>query len=88
MSRRIRVAMGMSAARMSDWPAPSPLLRPGRHRLRRWGDHPGPALRLIHRQGRAVTVAVIVWGLAVVGFGLTLDFPVTLAMLVAAGWAT
>lgn len=41
----------------------------------------------IQRQGRAVAVAVIVWGLAIVGFGLTHHLPAALALLVVAGWA-
>ena len=41
----------------------------------------------VHRQGRAVTVAVIVWGLAIVGFGLTRHLPVALILLAVAGWA-
>lgn len=41
----------------------------------------------VHGQGRAVTVAVVVWGLAIVGFGLTHHLPIALALLVVAGWA-
>jgi predicted MFS family arabinose efflux permease len=41
----------------------------------------------VQRQGRAVTVAVIVWGLAIAGFGLTRHRPAALALLAVAGWA-
>jgi MFS family permease len=41
----------------------------------------------VERQGRAVTVAVIVWGLSIVGFGLTHVLPAALALLAVAGWA-
>jgi MFS family permease len=41
----------------------------------------------VRRQGRAVTVAVIVWGLAIIGFGLTPILPAALALLAVAGWA-
>jgi hypothetical protein len=41
----------------------------------------------VRRQGRAVTIAVIVWGVAIVGFGLTSWLPAALALLAAAGWA-
>jgi len=41
----------------------------------------------VERQGRAVTIAVIVWGLSIAGFGLARLLPVALALLVVAGWA-
>lgn len=41
----------------------------------------------IQRQARAVTVAVIVWGLAITGFGLTTWLPAALVLLVVAGGA-
>src|SRR5262249_52893593 len=39
------------------------------------------------RQGRAVIFAVIVWGLAVTGFGLVRWLPLALVLLAVAGWA-
>jgi predicted MFS family arabinose efflux permease len=44
-------------------------------------------VRRIRRQGRAVIVAVIVWGLAITGFGLVPWLPAALALLAVAGWA-
>jgi MFS family permease len=41
----------------------------------------------IQRQGRAVIVAVIVWGAAITGFGLLPWLPAALALLAVAGWA-
>jgi MFS family permease len=41
----------------------------------------------VRRQGRAVIIAVIVWGLAIIGFGLASWLPAALALLAAAGWA-
>ena len=41
----------------------------------------------IQRQGRAVIVAVIVWGAAITGFGLVPWLPAALALLAVAGWA-
>ena len=41
----------------------------------------------VRRQGRAVIFAVIVWGLAVTGFGLVVWLPLALALLAVAGWA-
>jgi predicted MFS family arabinose efflux permease len=41
----------------------------------------------IRRQGRAVTVAVVVWGLAIAGFGLVRALPAALALLAVAGAA-
>src|SRR6201999_1220400 len=41
----------------------------------------------VQRQGRAVTVAVIMWGLAIVGFGLTRHLPTALVLLAVAGGA-
>jgi MFS-type transporter involved in bile tolerance (Atg22 family) len=41
----------------------------------------------IRRRGRAVVVAVIVWGLAIVGFGLSTVLWLALALLAVAGWA-
>lgn len=41
----------------------------------------------IRRQGRAVIVAVIVWGAAITGFGLVRWLPAALALLAVAGWA-
>jgi predicted MFS family arabinose efflux permease len=41
----------------------------------------------VRRQGRAVAIAVIVWGGAIVGFGLTSWLPAALALLAVAGWA-
>jgi predicted MFS family arabinose efflux permease len=41
----------------------------------------------VRRQGRAVVIAVIVWGAAVAAFGLTSILPVALALLAIAGWA-
>lgn len=45
-----------------------------------WVEH-------IRRRGRAVVIAVVVWGLAIVGFGISTVLWVALAMLVIAGWA-
>jgi predicted MFS family arabinose efflux permease len=41
----------------------------------------------VHRQGRAVIVAVIVWGLAITSFGLVRWLPAALVLLGVAGWA-
>jgi predicted MFS family arabinose efflux permease len=41
----------------------------------------------IERQGRAVIIAVIVWGLAIAGFGLVASLPLALVLLAVAGWA-
>ena len=41
----------------------------------------------VRRQGRAVIIAVIVWGLAIIGFGLASWLPAALALLAVAGWA-
>jgi predicted MFS family arabinose efflux permease len=41
----------------------------------------------VHRQGRAVIVAVIVWGLAIACFGLVHWLPAALILLAVAGWA-
>ncbi|MBO0747006.1 MAG: MFS transporter [Acidimicrobiaceae bacterium] len=41
----------------------------------------------IRRQGRAVIVAVMVWGAAIAGFGLVSSLPVALILLAVAGWA-
>jgi MFS family permease len=41
----------------------------------------------IRRQGLAVIIAVIVWGLAITGFGLVSWLPAALALLAVAGWA-
>ena len=41
----------------------------------------------VRRQGRAVIIAVIVWGLAIAGFGLVSWLPGALVLLAVAGWA-
>jgi predicted MFS family arabinose efflux permease len=41
----------------------------------------------VRRQGRAVIIAVIVWGAAIAAFGLTSWLPAALALLAVAGWA-
>jgi MFS family permease len=41
----------------------------------------------IRRQGLAVIVAVLVWGLAITGFGLVRWLPAALLLLAVAGWA-
>jgi predicted MFS family arabinose efflux permease len=41
----------------------------------------------VRRQGLAVIVAVIVWGLAITGFGLVSWLPAALVLLAVAGWA-
>jgi MFS family permease len=41
----------------------------------------------IRRQGRAVIIAVLVWGAAIAGFGLVDSLPVALVLLAVAGWA-
>jgi predicted MFS family arabinose efflux permease len=41
----------------------------------------------VRRQGRAVIIAVIVWGLAITAFGLTHHLLIALALLAVAGWA-
>jgi MFS family permease len=41
----------------------------------------------VRRQGRAVIIAVIVWGLAIAGFGLVSWLPAALVLLAVAGWA-
>jgi hypothetical protein len=41
----------------------------------------------VRRRGLAVVVAVIVWGLAIAGFGAVAALPGALALLAVAGWA-
>jgi MFS family permease len=41
----------------------------------------------VSRQGLAVIIAVIVWGLAITGFGLVSWLPAALVLLAVAGWA-
>jgi MFS family permease len=41
----------------------------------------------IRRQGRAVTIAVVIWGAAIGTFGLVPWLPVALVLLAVAGWA-
>ena len=41
----------------------------------------------VRRQGRAVIVAVIIWGAAIATFGLSHWLPLALALLAVAGWA-
>jgi len=41
----------------------------------------------VRRQGRAVIIAVIVWGAAIAAFGVTSWLPAALALLAVAGWA-
>jgi MFS family permease len=41
----------------------------------------------VQRQGRAVIIAVTVWGLAIAAFGLTSWLPAALTLLAVAGWA-
>lgn len=41
----------------------------------------------VRRQGVAVTCAVLVWGLAITGFGIVRVLPVALVLLAVAGWA-
>jgi hypothetical protein len=41
----------------------------------------------VRRQGRAVIIAVVVWGAAVTAFGLVSWLPAALALLAVAGWA-
>ncbi|HEY1916677.1 MAG TPA: MFS transporter [Streptosporangiaceae bacterium] len=41
----------------------------------------------VRRQGRAVIIAVIVWGLAIAGFGVVRWLPAALVLLAVAGWA-
>jgi MFS family permease len=41
----------------------------------------------VQRQGRAVIIAVVVWGLAITGFGLASWLPAALILLAVAGWA-
>jgi MFS family permease len=41
----------------------------------------------VRRQGLAVIIAVIVWGLAITGFGLVTWLPAALVLLAVAGWA-
>jgi predicted MFS family arabinose efflux permease len=41
----------------------------------------------VQRQGQAVTLAVVIWGLSITGFGLTHFLPAALALLAVAGWA-
>jgi predicted MFS family arabinose efflux permease len=41
----------------------------------------------VRRQGRAVVVAVIVWGVAITCFGLSPWLPLALVLLAVAGWA-
>jgi MFS family permease len=41
----------------------------------------------VRRQGRAVLIAVVVWGVAITGFGLVSWLPAGLVLLAIAGWA-
>jgi predicted MFS family arabinose efflux permease len=41
----------------------------------------------VRRQGLAVIAAVMVWGLAIAGFGLVRFLPLALVLLAVAGWA-
>jgi MFS family permease len=41
----------------------------------------------VHRQGRAVIIAVLVWGAAITCFGLVHSLPLALLLLAVAGWA-
>jgi predicted MFS family arabinose efflux permease len=41
----------------------------------------------IRRQGRAVVLAVIVWGAAIAAFGVVRSLPIALVLLALAGWA-
>src|SRR5262249_19794747 len=41
----------------------------------------------VRRQGRAVIIAVLVWGAAITCFGLARWLPAALALLAVAGWA-
>ncbi len=41
----------------------------------------------IRRQGRAVIVAVVVWGAAIAAFGLVHSLPIAVVLLAVAGWA-
>jgi MFS family permease len=41
----------------------------------------------VRRQGRAVIIAVVAWGLAITGFGLVTWLPAALVLLAVAGWA-
>ncbi len=41
----------------------------------------------VRRQGLAVIIAVVAWGVAIAGFGLVRVLPVALALLAVAGWA-
>jgi MFS family permease len=41
----------------------------------------------VSRQGRAVIIAVMVWGAAIAGFGATTWLPLALVLLAVAGWA-
>jgi predicted MFS family arabinose efflux permease len=41
----------------------------------------------VRRQGRAVIIAVVIWGVAIVGFGLVPWLAAALALLAVAGWA-
>src|SRR5262249_61433474 len=40
----------------------------------------------VRRQGRAVIIAVLVWGAAITGFGLVRWLPAALVLLAVAGW--
>ena len=41
----------------------------------------------VRRQGRAVVIAVVVWGASITAFGLVKSLPVALVLLAVAGWA-
>jgi predicted MFS family arabinose efflux permease len=41
----------------------------------------------IRRRGRAVIIAVLVWGAAIAAFGLVNSLPIALGLLAVAGWA-
>jgi MFS family permease len=44
-------------------------------------------VKSVRRQGRAVIVAVLLWGIAIVGFGLARELWIALVLLAVAGWA-
>jgi MFS family permease len=44
-------------------------------------------VKVIRRQGRAITFAVILWGAAIAAFGIVTWLPAALALLALAGWA-
>ncbi|MEO5833278.1 MAG: MFS transporter [Nakamurella sp.] len=51
------------------------------------GGLTGGWIQRVHRQGLAIIVAIVVWGLAMVGFGLSTSIWIAVGFLAVGGWA-